>query len=281
MKPGGPGPGRPVTPPGLPGGPGGYQGGDVERGDTGNDRKSWAEMLGSSLTPGLNKNVLEIVLDKDLRGAFIVSEVDCARVMRKIGLDQRPGVHVEAVQICPNGRGVILITLKPDVAVANFCRHDVLEVTASGIRAVHIKPAGKRDAVVTIKGLHPNTRDDGVLIYLNKFAKSVTNRVIHGVYAEGPLKALKNGDRSYKLEIKPNENIGTYHVLDGQKVTLRYPGQQQTCARCHEVAKNCKGGAMARRCETAGGVKVDLSDYIINLWNKIGYVPGDVELAAV
>ena len=203
MKPGGPGPGRPVTPPGLPGGPGGYQGGDVERGDTGNDRKSWAEMLGSSLTPGLNKNVLEIVLDKDLRGAFIVSEVDCARVMRKIGLDQRPGVHVEAVQICPNGRGVILITLKPDVAVANFCRHDVLEVTASGIRAVHIKPADKRDAVVTIKGLHPNTRDDGVLIYLNKFAKSVTNRVIHGVYAEGPLKGLKNGDRSYKLEINP------------------------------------------------------------------------------
>ena len=281
VKPGGPGPGRPVTPPGLSGGPGGYQGGDVERGDTGNGRKSWAEMLGSSLTLCLNKNVLEIVLDKDQRGAFIVSDHDCARVMRKIGLDQRPGVHVEAVQICPNGRGVILITLKPDVAVANFCRHDVLEVTASGIRAVHIKPAGKRDAVVTIKGLHPNTRDDGVLIYLNKFAKSVTNRVIHGVYAEGPLKGLKNGDRSYKLEIKPNENIGTYHVLDGQKVTLRYPGQQQTCARCHEVAKNCKGGAMARRCETAGGVKVDLSDYIINLWNKIGYVPGDVELAAV
>ena len=116
---------------------------------------------------------------------------------------------------------------------------------------------------------------------MTEFAKSLNNRVNHGVYAEGPLKGLQNRDRSYKLQIKTNENIGTYHVLDGQKVTLRYPGQQQTCARCHEVAKNCKGGAMARRCETAGGVKVDLSDYIINLWNKIGYVPGDVELAAV
>ena len=125
------------------------------------------------------------------------------------------------------------------------------------------------------------TRDDGVLAYLSKFAKCVTNRVIHGVFVEGPLKGLKNGDRSYKVEIKPTDNIGTYHVIDGQKVTLRYPGQQQTCARCHQTARTCKGGGMARRCEAAGGDKVELCDYIINLWKEIGYVPGDVELAAV
>ena len=70
------------------------------------------------MTSGLNKNVLEIVLDKDQRGSFNVSDHDCARVMRKIGLDARPGVHAEAVQICPNGRGVILITLKPEVPVS-------------------------------------------------------------------------------------------------------------------------------------------------------------------
>ena len=132
---------------------------------------------------------------------------------------------------------MILITLKPEVPIANFCRQEIFEVTATGIRAIHIKPAGKREAVVTIRGLHPNTRDDAVLTYLNKFAKSVTNKVIHG-------------DRSYKVEIKPNENIGTYHLIDGQKVTVRYPGQQQTCARCHETAKKCKGDAIARKCET-------------------------------
>ena len=60
---------------------------------------------------------------------------------------------MEAVQICPNGRGVILITLKQGVPIEKFCRHDVIEVTATGIRAVNIKPAGKRDVVVTIKGL--------------------------------------------------------------------------------------------------------------------------------
>ena len=63
-------------------------------------------------------------------------------------------------------------------------------MTASGIRVVNIRPAGKRDAVVTIKGLHPNTRDEFVLAYLNKFAKSVTNKVIHGIYADGPLKGF-------------------------------------------------------------------------------------------
>ena len=79
--------------------------------------------------------MLEIVLEKDVRGAFNVSEVDCARVMRKLGLDSRPGVHVESVQICPNGRVVLLITLKKEVPIEMFCRYDVFEVTQSGIRA--------------------------------------------------------------------------------------------------------------------------------------------------
>ena len=58
-----------------------------------------------------------MILDKDERGPFIVSDFDCARLMRKLNLDQRPGIHVEGVQICPNGRGVILITLKKEVKV--------------------------------------------------------------------------------------------------------------------------------------------------------------------
>ena len=83
---------------------------------------TWAALLGSSLPPSLNKNILEIVLEKDERGSFNVNEEDCARVMRKVGIDQRAGVHVESVQICPNGRGIILITLKNDVSVDCFCR---------------------------------------------------------------------------------------------------------------------------------------------------------------
>ena len=75
---------------------------------------SYAQVLGSTLPTRLNKNVLEIVLDKDTRGAFNVSDQECFKVMRKIGIDPIPGSQVEGVQICPNGRGVILITLKED-----------------------------------------------------------------------------------------------------------------------------------------------------------------------
>ena len=40
--------------------------------------KSWAALLSSSLPSTWNKNVLEVVLEKDERGAFNVSQEDCA-----------------------------------------------------------------------------------------------------------------------------------------------------------------------------------------------------------
>ena len=241
-------------------------------------RASWAQVLGSSLPSSWEKNVLEVILQKDERGAFNVSDIDCARLMRKLGLDPRPSVDVEGVQICPNGRGVILITLKKEVPIEKFCRYDVVEVTAT-IRAVLTKPAGKREIIINMKGIHPNTRDDIVTNYLSKFGRLTTNKVIHGVFREGPLKGFRNGDRSFKVEFKPGENMGTYHVIDGQKVTARYPGQQQTCARCHETPQHCLGKGMARKCEEAGGPKVELTDYILKLWHKIGYSPDDAKLS--
>ena len=74
--------------------------------------KTYAAMLGSNLPVSLNKNVLEIVLEKDDRGSFNVDEEACARVMYKLGIDPRPGVHVEGVQICPNGRGSYWLLLE-------------------------------------------------------------------------------------------------------------------------------------------------------------------------
>ena len=215
--------------------------------------RSWASLVGSGPPLSWNKNVLEVVLEKDERGAFNVSESDCTRVLSKLGLDTRPGVHMESVQICPTGRGVLLITLKKEVPIARFVRHDVFEVTESGIRAVHVKPAGKQEVVVALKGIHPNTRDDVVMDYLSKYGKVVTNKVIYVVFGEGPLKGMRNGDRSYKVELKPLTNLGTYHVLDGLKVTARYSGQQQTCARCFGTPATCPGRGMARKCELKRG----------------------------
>ena len=47
-------------------------------------------------------NVLEVVLEKESRGSFAVSDAECAKFLGKLGLDLRPGVEVEGVQIFPN-----------------------------------------------------------------------------------------------------------------------------------------------------------------------------------
>ena len=242
------------------------------------EKETWAAVLGRSLTQRQNKNVLEVILEKDLKGSFVVSDLECAKFLAKIGLDTRPGMQIDGIQICPSGRGVIYITLKDFVDASKFSRYDVIDVTNSGIRAAMIKPAGKREVILSITGIHPNTSDQSVFDYLDKFGKLASKRVIYGVYTTGPLTGIKNGNRSYKLELEPGVNIGSYHVLDGHKVSIRYPGQQQTCARCLEISRVCKGKGIARNCEAAGGNKMDFPTYIANMWRKIGYSPEDSSL---
>ena len=90
------------------------------------------------------------------------------------------------------------------------------------------------------------------------------------------LKTLKDGvnvDRSYKVDVKSGENIGSYHVIDCQKVSLRYSGQQQTCGRCHQTPQKCLGKGIAKKCQEVGGERVEFTDYILDLWKKIGYSP--------
>ena len=98
------------------------------------------------------------------------------------------------------------------------------------------------------------------------------------MFGEGPLKGLGNGDRMYKLELSNNRYLGTYHIIDGQRVTVKYRGQPPTCARCFCSPQKCPGNGLAKRCEQAGGLKKDFNDYILNLWDEIGYVPSQVEL---
>ena len=245
-------------------------------------RRSWAEVLGKNIPNGSwNRNVLEIFLEKDERGPYNVTHEECLKLMKKVGIDTQPGVQVEEIQICPNGRGIIFITLRKSVEISQFCRYDVIEVNDSGVRAVNFKPANKKDVVVTVRNIHPNTKDEVVIGYLNKFGKISNNKVVYGLYTEGPLKGFRNGNRSFKMELNPGSSLGTYHVIDGQKVLIKYPGQLQTCARCHQSARTCKGRGIAKRCEEEQGEKVDFVEYILALWKKIGYSPDLEELDQV
>ena len=97
---------------------------------------------------------------------------------------------IEAIQICSGGRGVLYIRLKDNVDLNKYCRYDVINVTKSGIRAIMVKPAGRREVVVNVRGIHPSTKDDIVFEYLEKFGKIVTKKVIYGTFPEGPLQGI-------------------------------------------------------------------------------------------
>ena len=42
-----------------------------------------------------------------------------------------------------------------------------------------------------------------------------------------------------------------------------------------------KSRVIARRCEAEGGMKVEFTDYILNLWQKIGYSPNNLDLSEI
>ena len=120
-----------------------------------------------------------------------------------------------------------------------------------------------------VNGLHPETKDDVVMRYLDAHGKVCrTEPVIHHVYQNGPLKGIKDGTRSYMVNItKP---LGSYHIIDDTKVSIRYRGQSRTCAKCHKSAFGCPGNGMAKDC-TAD--RIFLSDAMKSHWEEIGFVP--------
>ena len=121
-------------------------------------KESWAAVLERSLVRTTAKNVLEVVLEKDFCGSYTVSQEECAKLLLKLGLDMRNASPIEAIQICPSGRGVLYIRLKDNVDLNKYCRYDVINVTKSGIRAIMVKPAGRREVVVNVRGIHPSTK---------------------------------------------------------------------------------------------------------------------------
>ena len=138
-----------------------------------------------------------------------------------------------------------------------------------------------KEQSVTISGLHPNTKDQAVVKYLSVHGKvSTSDRVIHHVYPGASGSSLcagkLNGHRSYMVEVtKP---MGSYHIIDGEKVSVKYRGQDKTCARCHKTESVCPGKAMARDCTSD---RVLLSTHMEEHWEKVGYKPDTVELNEV
>ena len=67
-------------------------------------------------------------------------------------------------------------------------------------------------------------------------------------------------------------------IIDGEKVSVKYRGQDKTCARCHRTESICPGKAMARDCTSE---RVLLSTHMKEHWENIGYRPDTIDLNEV
>jgi hypothetical protein len=222
----------------------------------------------------LTRNVLEINLEKDSSVTFINLEPETvAKVLSNLGVDIK--TQVEAVQTCPGNSKKIFVWVKPGVNIANFCKEESLKVS-SGVRTGLIKPMDRKEVTVLIKGLNLNTPDTLVLNYLNLHGKVVSGKVVYDVERNGPLKGVKNGDRKYLVDFTNGINMSSYHLIDGVKVQVFYPGQRKTCGRCHKTALECPGKGFARDCNSP---RVKLSDFMKAHWESIKFEPSSFVLA--
>ena len=72
--------------------------------------------------------------------------------------------------------------------------------------------------------------------------------------------------------------MGSFHIIDGEKVSVRYRAQEWTCARCHQYKRDCPGSAVARDCTED---RVLLSTHMQAHWEKVGYKPDTDSLNVV
>ena len=248
-------------------------------GPTGTRRKSTSMSTGapsySSIT-SINtsvrdkKNILEVKLEKVEGSTFRLTLEETENLLKRLNIDNS---HFLGVSACPEGKPVVLITLHPSVDINKFLNKNESYIVKEGVRTTTIRQEGKKDKLIKISGLHPNTKDQAVIKYLAAHGKVNTNeRVIHhtfpGEQGSSLLAGKLNGERSYFVEL--NTQMGSYHIIDGEKVSIKYSGQEWSCARCHKFKRDCPGSAVARNC-TAD--RILLSEHMKQHWEKIGYKP--------
>ena len=161
--------------------------------------------------------------------------------------------------------------MKQGVSLEKFFT-DIAREFTTGLTIVSVRPAVRREVKVLVIGLHFNTSDDCVREYLECFGAKVKGEPIYGVHREGPWKGQYNGERRYLADFSDQIlPMGTYHLVDGAKVRVVYPGNTRTCARCHQDPLLCPGGGMAKECAEKGGRRVPLSQHMGSLWDRVGF----------
>ena len=239
---------------------------------------SYADRLKANIkyNQRLQRNILEIVLEKENSDVVInIKEEDTKQLFETIGIDIETELEGHQVKF-----DKVSVWLKQGVKLDKFCKDEKIRVQP-GVTTRYIKPAGRNDVTVTIVGLNFNTPDTFVFEYIKNFGRIINNSVIYGKYSEGPFQGKFNGERRYQVDFSDDKiPMGTYHIIDGERVKVFYRGNKKTCARCHRFGEHCPGGGSAQDCEEAGGPKVSLASHMKELWGKLKFVPSNFELVA-
>ena len=218
-----------------------------------------------------SRNVLEINLECENSQQNLDKKI-IADTFAMLGIDIKS--QLEGYQVTSKK---IFAWCKESVGLDRFCREECIRVT-SGITTGFIKPMEQKNVVVTIRGLNLNTPDSLVMEYISKFGQIMNKKVVYDTDKEGPFSGLRNGDRKYLVDFSTGKNMGTFHLIDGVNVTVRYAGQRRTCGRCHQTSVACPGGGWAKTCEEQGGPRVTLREHMRDLWAAIGFKPAEFNL---
>ena len=225
------------------------------------DGKSYSDRLKTNVRydQRLKRNVLEITLEKTNSETEMIDvrDEDIARVFKTLGIDIVS--QVQGSQVHYKGKfSVISVWMVQGVSLDKFCKDINIKVNPNVMTGM-IRPAGKKDVIVTVDGLDFNTPDSFVIDYLSKFGVAMSNTDVYTKHDMGPLKGKFNGGRKYQVDFsKSSKQMGTYHIIDGSKVRVFYRGNKKTCGRCHKVASLCPGEAVARNCAGKGGACKDI-----------------------
>ena len=202
-------------------------GGDLGGGGGEEKVPSYADRLRTNVKFNqlLKRKVLDIALDKD---DSVNANIDPGAIHKQL---TRLGINVasqvEGYQLFPGRPFHMEVWMIPGVNLDQFCKEDVFQVNDK-VKTSYIRPAGRREVTVSIKGLNFNTPDSHVIEYLNKHGVVASNSVVYGKFADGPFKGKFNGIRKYLVDFtKGNKlNMGNFHIINGARVTDRYPGQK-------------------------------------------------------
>ena len=241
--------------------------------------KSWSSIASMNVSKRNKTKTLEVRLENDEGYGCSLKEEEIERLLRRLNIHTS---QFTSVQACPERRNVVFITLANGIDITKFIKNSNESfILKQGIRTTTIKPVNKREVNVQVFGLHPDTKDDAVIRYMNAHGKvNAKQPVTYGVYpgASGSslLAGKRNGNRIYSMEV--TRNIGSAHIIDGEKVSVKYPGQTKTCNKCHQQSGSCPGKGLAKECSSE---KILLSQHMISYWKHINFKPETTEMNEV